>query len=135
MKSVLFFALIVITACSSDMSDLSLPDPCVSIIEDLDRYQSGVTEVYAVQEAEIREDGCLSVMLQASGCDGRTWSASMIQGDVVLSPDQAGIQMRILLSSEEDCRGLVSKEHFFDIEGYRSYDYIALQGYDQPISI
>jgi hypothetical protein len=104
-------------------------------VDDIALYQSGESGVFTIMQASIKDDACLEVTLESNGCNGSTWLATLVQGDIVVGQDQTSVQMRILLTNDEECRGLPSRAFAFDVSGLINHDFISLQGYDQAIEL
>ena len=85
-----------------------------AVVVDPGYYETATSDPYDLISAEIT-DNCLNIEFSASGCDGSTWSAVLVDsGDIMeSSPEQRNL--KLVFSNEELCQAVFEQTRIFDL--------------------
>lgn len=109
-------SIILLGACAkSDDSDYADTGDVVKI--DHNAFSVAKTN-YTINSARITGN-TLEVTLNANGCDGNSWKATLIDAGAVMESNPVQRAIRIDLRNEEDCKANITKKYSFDITKLR----------------
>jgi len=108
-----FALLLMSTQCDED--DDMAPEPCgQTVVVDSGFYESAESASYELINAEIN-DNCLIVNISASGCDGNSWSAVLVDSGAVAESSPEQRFLKFVFSNDEECLAVITQERSFDL--------------------
>lgn len=104
------------STCSDDGGDeIGRTTQCDLYVEVNEfKYNSEETSGGTIDNVNINGD-CLTVNYGASGCDGNTWQAMLIDAGVIMESFPPQRNVRFVLKNEEACLAYFQKATSFDI--------------------
>ncbi|WP_040278330.1 hypothetical protein [Psychroserpens damuponensis] len=124
------------TQCDDD--DLNSTTPCdQTVVVDNGFYDTATSDFYTLTEAVI-VDNCLSITIEASGCDGNSWSMVMVDSGTVAESSPEQRYLKFVLSNDEVCLAVFTQQRSFDvtpiqIEGSNEI-ILNIEGFEEPIT-
>lgn len=135
MKYFVFGIFFVVMLSCDKNDDPVVTDNCIiETIIDRDLYLNTAMD-YFIDSIGIEND-CIEITVNASGCDGDTWSAQLIDsGDIAeSSPPQRSL--RLALENTEECDAVISKSFYFDLSTIQTEEsrfILRFEGWDQTV--
>ena len=114
LKNIFLFALLAFFACSdSEETTMNLCNECVVINNNL--YNNTKTDNYTINNVQLNGD-LLIIKIGASGCNGNSWKATLIDANEILESDPIQRNIKLSLENEEACLAVFEKEFTFNIK-------------------
>lgn len=125
-----------LNSCSSG-DEAPVTSGCEKSIEiDADDYASAISAPYYTDTIYI-EGNCLHFVIGASGCDARSWSARLIDADILLESYPVQRQLRFALENNEACDAFITQTYSFDLSPIQSDNYesiiLNIEGLEQSL--
>ena len=138
MRNLLFLILILLCSCSVN-SDAAIIEPCGDfVIENQSMYNATDTSNYTITDVNVLNN-CITVRLTSSGCDGNSWTASLIDSEqetLSIPPERF---LRLELTNNEACQAVFERSYTFDIGMIRPAGsgtlVVNLEGWNAPIVV
>jgi hypothetical protein len=134
LKSIFLITLLAFLGCSETAeTTLELCNECVIIDNNL--YNETATTGYNINNA-ILEGDLLTLNIMASGCDGTSWRATLVDADLILESNPTQRNIKINLENTEACLAFISKDFTFNIKDLKDSDttiLLNLEGWDSQI--
>lgn len=120
------FFLLLFSACTSDETAEPLPNCEQKVVLDQELFQTAPSDRVAIISAIIGEE-CLEIEFSASGCDGGTWTVSLIDSEAIAESIPMQRSLRLSLENLELCQAVITQEISFDISS------LQVEGHDELI--
>ncbi len=98
------------------------PDPGVcdhKVVVDAELYKKGTSSHFTLSNVKIEGD-CLSFSITSSGCSGDTWKIKLVDSGAIAESFPEQRWARVILTNEELCDAVISKEVSFDLTPLRT---------------
>ena len=133
MKKLLFLIIILLYSCNTETTTVEEPCNGDSIIVDQERFNTIDTSNYTITGVSVLND-CLTITLTSSGCNGNSWTASLIDSGLkTLSIPPQGA-LKLSLTNNEACLAVFERSYIFNINSDIPFIY-SLEGWNIPIVI
>ena len=139
MRKLLFLVLILLYSCSSSSDSALALEPCGDfVIENQTIYDATDISNYTTTDVNVLNN-CITVRITSSGCDGNSWTASLIDSEqetLSIPPERF---LRLELTNNEACQSVFERSYTFDISTIRVTGsgtlVLNLDGWNSPIVI
>ena len=127
--------LLVFFGCTETKDlEINLCNECVIVNKTI--YESINTGNYNITAINLDGD-LLAVTISASGCDGDSWKATLVDANQVLESFPIQRNIKISLENNEACLAVITKEFTFDINGLKENEssiILNLEGWKEQIT-
>ncbi|OAD46335.1 hypothetical protein [Polaribacter atrinae] len=134
LKIIFLVSLLAFLGCSETTeTTLELCNECVIIDNNL--YNKTATTGYNISNAVLNGD-LLTVNIAASGCDGNSWSATLVDANLILESNPTQRNIKINFVNKEACLAVWSKDFTFNISHLKESNttiLLNLYGWDSQI--
>lgn len=104
-------------SCSNDDDNVSVTPNCdTQTIIDAQQYANVTLDQITINSLEIVDD-CLTINFGASGCDGNSWTPTLIDANVILESFPPQRNLKFIINNQELCQAYFTKEVSFDVSG------------------
>ena len=116
---IVFFALIFFTACQDNNNDdlVFINQSCgndVVINESI--FNAAFIFEYTIKDVVIsRATGCLTITIEANGCEGDSWTADLITLDEVDVSSPPSRRLKLILNNQETCTTVIERSFTFNL--------------------
>ena len=121
-KQAVFFVIVLMcftnTQCDDNNNDVVALECDQQVIVDEDYYSNLESENFSFILIEVQQ-GCLSIVLSASGCNGNSWEYKLVDsGNIAESlPEQRYLKFELI--NNEACLAVFNKNVTFNLEPVR----------------
>jgi len=110
---------LLVLCCDADDStgttaDLTVTPECGSLVI-VDKEQYDTSEAHIPGEVAI-QGNCISITLGASGCDGSSWNATLIDSEAIAESSTLQRYLKVVLENNEDCTAVIQRTFEFDLQ-------------------
>jgi hypothetical protein len=135
MKKLLFLILILLYSCNTETTIIEEPCDGDSIIVDQTMFDATDTSNYTITGVSLLNN-CLTITLTSSGCDGNSWTASLIDSGLQTASIPPQRHVRLSLTNNETCLAIFERSYTFDINsGHPETVIYNIEGWNIPIVI
>jgi len=130
----IFTTLLFLSCEEKENLNINKCNECVVISKDL--YNKTTTNNYTINNVTLVGD-LLTVKIGASGCNGESWKATLIDANQLLESYPIQRNVKILFENDEDCLAVFEKEFTFyikELKENQSEAVLNLEGWDSQIN-
>ena len=109
---VLIASVFLFTSCDDKNDAIILENESVIINANL--YKETATNDYTITDVQLNGD-LLTLKIGASGCDGNSWKAVLVDANEILESNPIQRNIKISLENKELCLAVFAREFTFDI--------------------
>lgn len=120
------FFFLLFSACTSDETAEPIPNCEQKVVLDGDLFQTAPSDRAVIISASIGEE-CLEIEFSASGCDGNSWTVSLIDSEAIAESLPMQRSLRLSLENLEVCQAVIRQKISFDISS------LQVEGHDELI--
>ena len=136
LKTIFFISFLAFLSCeeAATINNYNLCNNCVIINKDL--YNNTTTTNYSITDVALNGD-LLTVKIAASGCDGNTWKATLVDSGATAESFPLQRFIKIAFENKEDCLAVVGQEFTFNIKELKENEpkiTLNLEGWDAQIN-
>lgn len=139
MRKLLFLILILLCSCSTNNDSALASAPCGDfVIENQAMYNATDISNYTITDVNVLNN-CITVRITSSGCNGNSWTASLIDSEqetLSIPPERF---LRFELTNNEACQSVFERSYTFDIGMIRPAGsgtlVLNLDGWNAPIVV
>ena len=124
MKNLFFilsaFIALSLTSCNDDENVFQTICDDVVLLDN-DRFQNATTDFFTLIDVTIEGD-CMTVEYSSSGCSGNSWIMELIDAETIKESNPIQRDLRLILTNEELCQAVFTREISFDIRPLQTED-------------
>lgn len=116
MKNIIWIVACIVMLASCEKEDQEIDGCGEDVLLSTQSYENNSSDAFVITSVVVDEDGCLSVTISASGCDGDTWETDLIAEENVVYTDPPRRNIRLTLENSEECLAVITKTFSFNVD-------------------